>query len=742
MPLHGLHHRSNSNTNSPEAPPASSSLIQAAQALAGIGAPKPAGNFQQPQQQHSQQQHQQSSRGGDTSLRVQTSSSNLNVNTSSSGGITPIHSGSTVSAGGFSAPSSAGGVGFGNSVPIPQSSIDKLPAPLQIQQQPTKKNLSFNFPSPTKLPNQGDLYSSPVGDYSGHRPSDPIQAQQLSSGGQQPQYQAYHAAQPSSATGGRPQIQNITTAPGAVPQIATSSGGGIPAQQGQPSMHRTNTTGGLSHSSSNKYSPNINTNLPRDAESSPSASGSRKYTHPGALTPTYTNSSQHSHSGSTSTGMGLPGMTTGSSSSTREREDVVGGIGAVGNGRWMSPYALYALDWCKWPVSNGGYGRVAMCSYAEDSHNYIQILDTRPTPVNVSHGDTPPPAPSLEFSKLAEASHTYPITRILWEPASTTKPLTDLIATSGDHLRLWSMPNAPSGTSSSSATPAGNSITRTNTLRDPLTQKLTPLALLSNSKSTDFTAPLTSLDWNPISPSLIITSSIDTTCTIWDIPTLTAKTQLIAHDKEVYDVRFMSGSLDVFASCGADGSVRMFDLRSLEHSTIIYEPGVGKGASGDSSKEDGGSPVGGGGSPPPLLRLAASPHDTHLIATFSQDSNIVRILDVRQPGQALIELKGHHNSVNCVEWNPTRRGIIAAGADDSQVLIWDLINNPTGPANTTPGGTSGAGGLGQPNQERIPVASWRCDYEVNNISWSPSGASGGGEWLGVLGGRGIWGVKV
>jgi WD repeat-containing protein 68 len=83
---------------------------------------------------------------------------------------------------------------------------------------------------------------------------------------------------------------------------------------------------------------------------------------------------------------------------------------------------------------------------------------------------------------------------------------------------------------------------------------------------------LTSLDWNNVSPSLIITSSIDTTCTIWDIPTLTAKTQLIAHDKEVFDVRFCANSVDVFVSCGADGSVRMFDLRSLEHSTIIYEP--------------------------------------------------------------------------------------------------------------------------------------------------------------------------
>jgi WD40 repeat protein len=53
---------------------------------------------------------------------------------------------------------------------------------------------------------------------------------------------------------------------------------------------------------------------------------------------------------------------------------------------------------------------------------------------------------------------------------------------------------------------------------------------------------------------------------------LTAKTQLIAHDKEVFDVRFCANSTDVFVSCGADGSVRMFDLRSLEHSTIIYEP--------------------------------------------------------------------------------------------------------------------------------------------------------------------------
>lgn len=171
----------------------------------------------------------------------------------------------------------------------------------------------------------------------------------------------------------------------------------------------------------------------------------------------------------------------------------------------------------------------------------------------------------MEYVKTAEATHSYPVTRILWEPPSSQKQSTDLLATSGDHLRLWSLPNSQPLQSS-------NSITRPMNQREAPTSKLSPLALLSNSKSPEHTAPITSLDWNTISPSLIITSSIDTTCTIWDIPTLTAKTQLIAHDKEVYDVRFCANSVDVFVSCGADGSVRMFDLRSLEHSTIIYEP--------------------------------------------------------------------------------------------------------------------------------------------------------------------------
>ncbi|KAJ0311711.1 hypothetical protein Brms1b_008071 [Colletotrichum noveboracense] len=399
-----------------------------------------------------------------------------------------------------------------------------------------------------------------------------------------------------------------------------------------------------------------------------------------------------------------------------------------GTSNYLAPWALYAFDWCKWPPQGNGAGKLAVGSYLEDGHNFIQILDTQmvPTPNDVYQPGTP--KFNLEFSKVAEATHSYPVTRLLWEPPSSQKQSTDLLATSGDHLRLWSLP-------SESPVSQSNSINRQG--RDPGVTKLTPLALLSNSKTPDHTAPLTSLDWNTVSPSLIITSSIDTTCTIWDIPSLTAKTQLIAHDKEVYDVRFCANSVDVFVSCGQDGSVRMFDLRSLEHSTIIYEP-TGK----DDRDANGGriSPTLAQqtmSNPPPLLRLATSPHDTHLLATFAQDSNVIRILDVRHPGQALLELRGHGGALNSIEWSPLKRGVLASGGDDCQVLLWDVYNN-----NHSLGGGPAANGAGQPDSTRSPFASWQCDYEVGNLAWVPHLSSDQGEWLGVSAGRGLWGVKT
>jgi len=146
---------------------------------------------------------------------------------------------------------------------------------------------------------------------------------------------------------------------------------------------------------------------------------------------------------------------------------------------------------------------------------------------------------------------------------------------------------------------------------------------------------------------------------------------------------------------------------------------------------------------PPLLRLAASPHDAHLLATFASDSNLIRILDVRQPGTALLELRGHQGNLNTIEWSPSRRGMLASGADDSQVLVWDLLNSQNQAA-IPPLNGNGAGTQAGEVQAKGPSASWKCEYEVANVSWAPQSAltGQGGDWLGVCAGRGVWGVKL
>jgi len=106
----------------------------------------------------------------------------------------------------------------------------------------------------------------------------------------------------------------------------------------------------------------------------------------------------------------------------------------------------------------------------------------------------------------------------------------------------------------------------------------------------------------------------------------------------------------------------------------------------------------------------------------------------------LLELKGHSAALNCVEWSPSRRGQLASGADDSLVLLWDLLN----PNNTLP--PAHGSGSQSTTSERGPTAAWQCDYEISNISWSPQGGANPSgqprEWLGVCGGRGIWGVAL
>ncbi len=119
---------------------------------------------------------------------------------------------------------------------------------------------------------------------------------------------------------------------------------------------------------------------------------------------------------------------------------------------------------------------------------------------------------------------------------------------------------------------------------------------------------------------------------------------------------FSPKSADTFVSVGADGSLRLFDIRSLDHSTIIYETPNANA----------------------LLKVHWNPVDSNYLSSFSADSNSVIVMDIRMPSIPAAELADHESNILTCKWAPHSSSHIITG-DEDKLRLWDLQNSPTSP---------------------------------------------------------------
>eukprot|EP00127_Corallochytrium_limacisporum_P000341 Clim_evm36s11 gene=Clim_evmTU36s11 len=195
----------------------------------------------------------------------------------------------------------------------------------------------------------------------------------------------------------------------------------------------------------------------------------------------------------------------------------------------------------------------------------------------------------------------------------------------------------------------------------------------------EMNCPLTSMDWCDSDPNVIATSCLDATCTIWDLNEQRAQARIIAHSDEVFDVCWFPGDRHVFSTIGKDGSVRIFDLRNLEHSTIIFESDQYQ----------------------PLCRLRWNKQDTNYLATFSMGTNTVSVLDLRMPGKAFCSLSSHSQPVTAIAWSPVARHQLCSTSEDHSCLVWN-ISYPTS--------------TDEPAQAS-PTHEWTLGAPVQNVAW-------------------------
>jgi WD repeat-containing protein 68 len=312
---------------------------------------------------------------------------------------------------------------------------------------------------------------------------------------------------------------------------------------------------------------------------------------------------------------------------------------------YLAQWPIYSLAWS---VRRDKNSRLAIGSFLEDYSNKVEL-------VQFNHDTS-----DFTTDNRLIFDHPYATTNLMFFPSENAMN-PDLIATSGDYLRLWEIHD----------------------------DRIELKSLLNGNKSSEFNSSITSFDWAEFDTRRVATASVDTTCVIWDIEREIVDTQLVAHDKEVYDISW--GGFNVFASVSGDGSLRVFDLRDKERSTIIYENPVR-----DS----------------PLLRLEWNKADPRFIATVGMDSNKVVVLDIRFPTTPLMELCKHKGCVNALSWAPRIGRQLCSAGDDSRALIWEVAE---------------MGFRSEINGDVEPEMCYGSTAEINQVRWSPMEL----DWIGI-----------
>lgn len=168
-----------------------------------------------------------------------------------------------------------------------------------------------------------------------------------------------------------------------------------------------------------------------------------------------------------------------------------------------------------------------------------------------------------------------------------------------------------------------------------------------------------SLAWNQHDKGKLLTSLHEHGTALRDVSRLPGDNSIIykaeAHSQVINEVSWHSFDANVFASVSDDDCMYLFDVRAAGKPVSSFR---NVGCEG-------------------IHTLSFSPFSRNLVAMGGINSEInlvdLRLLSLSGEGNGLLHsMVGHEDPITCLEFSPHHDGVLASGAEDRKVNIWDL----------------------------------------------------------------------